>query len=113
MLAGGRRMGIVDGRVLIAAGFIAVGSSSALLGGLNVEVAPSNVIWPAVINGFGTAMVFAPLATLTVATLRDEQLGNATGIFNLMRNLGGSIGNATVTPLLDRRSPTPAGPLLG
>ena len=85
MLAAGRLMGIIDGRVLIAAGFTAVAYSSALLGGLNVAVAPSNVIWPAVINGFGTALVFAPLATLTVATLRDEQLGNATGIFNLIK----------------------------
>jgi len=113
MLAAGRLMGIIDGRVLIAAGFIAVGYSSALLGGLNVAVAPSNVIWPAVINGFGTALVFAPLATLTVATLRDEQLGSATGIFNLMRNLGGSIGIATVTTLLDRRSQTHAALMVG
>jgi len=113
MLAAGRLMGIIDGRVLIAAGFTAVAYSSALLGGLNVAVAPSNVIWPAVINGFGTALVFAPLATLTVATLRDEQLGNATGIFNLMRNLGGSIGIATVTTLLDRRSQTHAALMVG
>src|SRR5258705_6813470 len=100
MLAAGRRMGMLDGRVLIAAGFVAVGYSSALLGGLNVAVAPSNVIWPAVINGFGTALVFAPLATLTVATLRDEQLGSATGIFHLMRNLGGGL----------RPAPPPAPP---
>jgi DHA2 family multidrug resistance protein len=113
MLAAGRLMGIIDGRVLIAAGFTAVAYSSVLLGGLNVEVAPSNVIWPAVINGFGTALIFAPLATLTMATLRNEQLGNATGIFNLMRNLGGSIGIATVTTLLDRRSQTHTALMVG
>ena len=113
MLVAGRLIGIIDGRVLIAAGFAAVGCSSALLGGLNVEVAPSNVVWPAMLNGFGTALVFAPLATLTMATLRDEQLGNATGIFNLMRNLGGSIGIAAVTTLLDRRSQTHAALMVG
>jgi DHA2 family multidrug resistance protein len=50
----------------------------------------------------GTAMIFVSLATQTMGTLRNEQLGNATGIFNLMRNLGGSLGIAAMTTFLAR-----------
>jgi len=41
------------------------------------------------LSGMGTGMVFVPLATISVSTLRNEQIGNASGLFNLMRNAGG------------------------
>jgi DHA2 family multidrug resistance protein len=44
------------------------------------------------------------MTTLAMGTLRQEQMGNAAGIFNLMRNLGGSVGIAVVTTLLSRGS---------
>jgi DHA2 family multidrug resistance protein len=46
------------------------------------------------------------MTTLAMGTLKNEQMGNATGIFNLMRNLGGSVGIATVTTLLARGAQT-------
>ena len=47
--------------------------------------------------------LFIPLTTLTFATIRKEVMGNATAIFNLLRNLGGSFGVAFVTTILSRR----------
>jgi DHA2 family multidrug resistance protein len=61
-------------------------------------------VWPLVLSGLALGFVFVPLSATTVGTLRREDIGNATGIFNLMRNVGGSIGISMVTTLLARRA---------
>jgi DHA2 family multidrug resistance protein len=94
----------IDGRVLIAIGFALVGISGLMFGNMNLQIAMPNVVWANVLNGVGTALVFVSLATTTMGTLRNEQMGNATGIFNLMRNIGGSIGIAGMATFLDRWS---------
>lgn len=48
------------------------------------------------------AMIFVPLTTTAMAMLRNDQMGNATGIFNLVRNLGGGVGISAVTTMLAR-----------
>jgi DHA2 family multidrug resistance protein len=104
MLLVGRLLGFIDGRKLIVIGFCILAYSTAALGSLNLEVASRNVMWPNIFNGFATALIFVPLTTLTMGTLANDQMGNATGIFNLMRNLGGGVGIAMVTTLLARRA---------
>jgi DHA2 family multidrug resistance protein len=64
----------------------------------------SSVVVPNIINGFAGGLVFVPLTTMAMGRLRREEIGNASGIYNLMRNIGGSIGIATVTTVLVRRS---------
>jgi len=102
MIIIGRILEFVDGRWLIAIGFSLLAYSTWQFGNLDLVIAPSNVISPNILNGFATALVFVPMTTLAMGTLKNEQMGNATGIFNLMRNLGGSVGIATVTALLSR-----------
>ena len=46
--------------------------------------------------------MFVPLNTLALGALKPEQIGNASGIFNLMRNVGGSVGISMVTTLVAR-----------
>lgn len=58
------------------------------------------------VNGIAISFIFVPLTTSAMGHLRQEQVGNATGVYNLMRNLGGSIGIALVTTLLARRAET-------
>jgi DHA2 family multidrug resistance protein len=106
MIIMGRILGIVDARMLIAIGFSVLAFSTWQFGNLSLVIAPYNVIWPNIINGFATALVFVPMTTLAMGTLKNEQMGNATGIFNLMRNLGGSIGIASVTAMLSRGAQT-------
>jgi len=53
--------------------------------------------------GIGMGFFFIPLTTLTMSGIRREEMGNATSIFNLVRNLGGSFGVAFVTTMLARR----------
>jgi len=60
------------------------------------------ITWPQVASGFAMGFVFVPLTVLATGTLSNEQIGNATGIYNLMRNVGGSFGIAAVTTMLAR-----------
>lgn len=92
----------VDQRVLVGFGFVGVGLSSLLLSRLNLQVSMSNIVPANIINGFGSGFIFVPLMTLAVGTLRNEQIGNATGIQNLLRNIGGSIGLSFVSTMLER-----------
>jgi DHA2 family multidrug resistance protein len=100
----GRLIGFLDGRMFVFLGLCVLAYSTALFGDLTLQVASSNVMWPNIINGFGTAIVFVPMTTMAVGTLSQEQMGNATGIFNLMRNLGGGIGISMMTTLIARRA---------
>jgi DHA2 family multidrug resistance protein len=102
MLIVGRLVGRIDGRYLIMFGFSVLAFSTYALAGLNLEIAMSNVVWPMVISGFAMGFIFVPLTTMAMGTLPNEQMGNASGVYNLMRNTGGSIGIAAVTTFLSR-----------
>jgi DHA2 family multidrug resistance protein len=106
MILVGRLLGWINGRWLLALGFGLTAFSTWQLGSLNLVIAPYNVIWPNVVNGFAGAMIFVPMTTLAMGTLKNEQMGNAAGIYNLMRNLGGSMGIAMVTTFLARGAQT-------
>ncbi len=47
-------------------------------------------------------MIFVPLATTSMASLPNEEIGNAAGLFNLLRNMGGSIGISIVNTVVAR-----------
>jgi len=89
-------------RVLLCFGFIMLGASSFLLANITLEVGQINVILPCVVSGFSISFIFVPLTITTMGHLGQAQMANATGIYNLMRNLGGSIGIAFVTTMLAR-----------
>ena len=72
-----------------------------------------NVIWPSLVNGVAISFIFVPLTTATMSQLGQAQIGNASGLYNLMRNLGGSIGIAFVTTMLARGAQSHQGQLVG
>jgi MFS transporter, DHA2 family, multidrug resistance protein len=113
MFVVGRLVALIDNRLLLAIGFGILAFSSFLFSHINLDIAMSNVTWPAIVNGFATGFIFVPLTTLTMATLKKHEMGNATGIYNLMRNLGGSFGIAAVTTLLARGAQTHQNVLVG
>ena len=100
----GRLVGRVRNRVLIGFGFGLLAVSSFWLGHIDLQIGLWNVIWPSVLNGVAFSFIFTPLTTAAVGHLRQEQMGNATGIYNLMRNLGGSFGIALVSTMIIRRA---------
>ncbi len=100
----GYLMGKVDFRKVIGTGFLLVAISLWNFGGINLEIAMWNIIWPNVLMGVGLSMIFVPLSAVAMGMLPREEMGNASGIFNLMRNIGGSAGISAVTTLLERRA---------
>jgi DHA2 family multidrug resistance protein len=59
---------------------------------------------PRFLQGFAQGFIFVPLQTLALATIRLDRLSNATAAYNVVRNVGGSIGVAIITTLLARRA---------
>ncbi len=98
----GRLTQIVDNRALSGAGFLVFAISAFMLGNLNLSIARSTLLSPNILSGLAIGFLFVPVSTVAMGTLRNEQMGNASGIFNLARNLGGSIGIAAATTMVTR-----------
>ncbi len=92
----------IDSRILLALGFAGFGLTSLALSRINLGISMSAVVWPNIINGFSGGFIFVPLTTLVMGRLRKEEMGNAAGIYNLVRNVGGSIGIAALTTAIVR-----------
>jgi len=104
MIVVGTLVNYIDSRVLLACGFGIFGYSTLLLSHVNLDISMSSVVLPNFINGFAGGFVFVPLTTMAMGMLPKEEIGNASGIYNLVRNIGGSVGIATVTTCLVRGS---------
>jgi len=100
----GRLVGLVDTRFLVAAGFGLLAMSGIWLSHLSFDVAWGNIATVTFLNGLASPLIFIALSTVSFGTLRREQIGGATGIYNLMRNLGGSVGISVAATLLSRRA---------
>jgi DHA2 family multidrug resistance protein len=94
--------GRLDNRFLIITGFVVFGLTSLWMGQLTLDISPYSLLWPVIISGMGTGMVFVPLSTMAMGTLRNEQIGNAAGLFNLFRNVGGGAGISIVNTIVAR-----------
>ena len=98
----GRLVGKISNRILITIGFLGLAYSSFLFGNINLSIGMSSIVWPTVLSGVAISFIFVPLATSAMGTLEQDQIGNASGLFNLMRNLGGSVGIAGLTTFVAR-----------
>src|ERR1700744_2746187 len=94
----------VDPRWLLTFGFFTFGLTTLYFGNVTLDLSPTTLLLPILITGFGLSFVFVPISTAAYGTLDNKQIGNASGLFNLMRNVGGSIGISVAQTLLTRRS---------
>jgi DHA2 family multidrug resistance protein len=92
-----------DARKLLALGIATSAFTLVQLSWLNLDAGYWDVFWPQIIQGVALGFLFVPLTTVTMDPIPNQEMGNATSIFNLMRNIGGSMGIATVTTILARR----------
>ncbi len=99
----GRLTTMVDSRWLVGLGLLINALAVYLMSQFNTGIDFATATWPRFVQGFGLGMTFVALTTLTMSRISQEKMGNATGMFNLMRNLGGSFGIAAATTLLARR----------
>ena len=95
-------MGKVEPRKLLAIGIITAAISLFWLGSLNLQIGYWNIFWPQLLQGTALGLLFVPLTTVTNDPIPNEKMGNATSIFNLMRNIGASVGIASVTTMIAR-----------
>ncbi len=93
-----------DPRRLLVIGLVLGGFTMFQLSYLNLNAGYWDIFWPQVLQGVALAFLFIPLMALSVASIAKEKMGNATSIFNLMRNIGGSFGIAIMTTFLARRA---------
>jgi MFS transporter, DHA2 family, multidrug resistance protein len=93
-----------DGRKIVLAGLLIGATSMFIMQGLNLEASYWSFVWPRIVLGIGLAMTFVPLTTVTLSSISRTEMGNATGVFNLLRNIGGSVGIAIAATLLARFS---------
>jgi DHA2 family multidrug resistance protein len=100
----GRLTQVIDGRWLVGVGLFINAVAVYMMSNYNTQVDFFTAWFPRFIQGLGLGTTFVSLTTLTMSRISQEKMGNATGIFNLMRNLGGSFGIATATTLLARRA---------
>jgi DHA2 family multidrug resistance protein len=94
----------LDNRWLIATGFAGVGACTLWLGNADTQIGEFSMFWAIILSGFFIGFVFVPLVTVAMGKLDKEQVGNAAGLYNLLRNVGGSIGISVVNTLLVRRA---------
>lgn len=92
----------IDNRLLIAFGFCLFGITSIWFSRVNLAIGPWSFVWAITLSGFGSGCVFVPLSTTSMAFLKNEEIGNASGLYNLMRNIGGSIGISVVNTIVTR-----------
>jgi DHA2 family multidrug resistance protein len=94
----------IDPRYLLTFGFFTFGLTTLYFGNVTLDISPTTLLLPILITGFGLSFVFVPISTAAYGTLDPKQIGNGSGLFNLMRNIGGSIGISIASTLLTRRA---------
>ncbi len=96
------KRGVKPNRIL-AFGIIVTAYSIYLMSQFNLYADFFAIAIPRIIMGFGLGLFFVPLAAATYVNIPKEKMGNATSVFNLLRNLGGSFGVAFSTTILAQR----------
>ena len=94
----------VDARWLIGMGGAIMALGSYWLVTLNLQAGPLQLVWPRVVQMAGAGLMFAPLAAAAVLHLPKTEMNNASGLFNMLRNEGSSVGIGLSTAVLQRRS---------
>lgn len=100
----GRMSGTVDARPMIVLGAFLFLGAMTLLSRMTLESGQQDLFWPLIMRGVGLGFLFVPLTNATVSGLPMRLIGQGTGMFNLMRQLGGSLGIAIMATMLARQS---------
>ncbi len=98
----GRNASRLDARITVAAGSLLFLLSMWMLSRLTLDAGAGDMFWPLIWRGTGLGLIFVPLTNATMADVATERLAQGTGMFNLTRQLGGSLGIAVMATLLGR-----------
>ena len=92
-----------DARLIIGVGFVLFATSNFMNIYMTTNYAADQLFWPNIVRAIGQALVFAPLSAVATAGIEAENAGSASGLFNMMRNLGGAVGIAMLQTFLTKR----------
>jgi DHA2 family multidrug resistance protein len=101
---GGRLVDRIDPRWLVSIGTGIIAYSLIQMGTLTLGADFWAVLWPRFVQGFGMGLVFVPLTTMALTAVSPAELATASGLFNVVRNVGGSVGIAVTTTWLSRQT---------
>ncbi len=93
----------VDNRILAGAGFVLFGISAFMNAGLTKDWGYDQFLWSQVVRALGQPLIITCMSNLAYRGLEPGEMGSASGLFNMMRNLGGSIGIGLLGALLNNR----------
>jgi MFS transporter, DHA2 family, multidrug resistance protein len=93
----------IDARLMIGFGSIITAATMFQLAVINPSTGTDSLFWPLVMRGAGSVFMFMSLSLATLGPIPKQDISAASGFYNLTRQLGGSIGVAALTTLLDRR----------
>jgi DHA2 family multidrug resistance protein len=93
----------VDVRLLIVVGALILLGGLYMMVGLTPQTGGDDLFWPLIVRGFGTVLMFMPLQLAALGPIPKKDVASATGFFNLTRQLGGSVGVALLTTVLEKR----------
>jgi len=91
-----------DPRKVFACGVLGFVMSFYQLMGFNLTIGFWDIFWPQFLQGISVGLVAVPLMVVTMAYIPKERMGNATSLFNMMRNIGGGVGISLVQTMLIR-----------
>jgi DHA2 family multidrug resistance protein len=98
-----RLMKRFDPRLVIGVGFALFAASNFMNIYMTTDYGSDQLFWPNVVRAAGQALVFAPLSAVATSGIEPENAGSASGLFNMMRNLGGAVGIAMLQTFLTKR----------
>ena len=96
-------MRYIDPRRLVGAGLLIFAVSCFMNLHLDANYAAPQLLVPDVTRAFGQAMVMTPLAAIAMVGISPAQAGSASGLFNMLRNLGGAIGTSALETFFTKR----------
>jgi MFS transporter, DHA2 family, multidrug resistance protein len=99
----GKLMTRVDPRLMMMAGFVIFAIGSWQMTYVTKDWDFWELLWPQIFRGAGMMLAIVPITNVSLGTLAPERLKNASGLFNLARNLGGAVGLAALNTVLDHR----------
>jgi DHA2 family multidrug resistance protein len=96
----GRLFNKIDPRLMVMLGCLAAGIGSWYMADFYAEIDFWNIAGPGILRGIGSGFIFIPLTTLSLGAVSVENMGTASGLFNMVRTIGGSIGIAILVAML-------------
>jgi MFS transporter, DHA2 family, multidrug resistance protein len=93
----------INARLLVGVGLSVFAASCFMNIELDLNYAAPQLFWPDVIRALGQAVVMTPLSAIAMVGIAPAEAGAASGLFNMMRNLGGAIGTAAIETFFTKR----------